>query len=367
MPTPISPIPPIFAALALACVTAAAVAQPSGIPAPAGVQITTEYGIEFVTVGDAGNAAWPGNPAIPSADYALGRGSVGYEYRIGRFEMTLAQWIPFFNAAYDRPGGERIPWTELPTAWSAVPVTPTHAGGQRWAVPAGRENELVGNISWRMAAVYCNWLHNEQRLDRAAFLTGAYDVSTFGTGTVNRNFTDQLTRSPGARFFIPTWDEWLKAAHYDPNRFSPGQGGWWRYSTSSDTAPIGGPPGVGQANYGFSSGGFTERLILLGSYPTVQSPWGLLDAAGGTGEWTEGVLSVGGVSYRQVDGSFWGTSPSRSVLDSITTMGGILPNIASSGYGFRIASVVPSPGSGLLVVLVGCVGLNHRRRERKCG
>jgi hypothetical protein len=40
-----------------------------------------------------------------------------------------------------------------------------------------------------MAAMYCNWLHNNQSTDRQAFLNGAYDVSTFGySGTV---FTDQ--------------------------------------------------------------------------------------------------------------------------------------------------------------------------------
>jgi len=69
----------------------------------------------------------------------------------------------------------------------------------------------VGDISWRVAAMYCNWLHNDKRNDRAAFLNGAYDVSTFG---------------------------YL----YDLNKVNldGSTGGWWKYSI---TQPANGPPG----------------------------------------------------------------------------------------------------------------------------
>ena len=42
--------------------------------------------------------------------------------------------------------------------------------------------------------------------------------------------------------WIPTQDEWMKAAHYDPNRYGAGQGGWWLYSHRSDVAPVPGVP-----------------------------------------------------------------------------------------------------------------------------
>src|SRR5690606_22099076 len=144
------------------------------------------------------------------------------------------QWVEFYNAAFDRPRDDWIPWLVPPTQtnWGAAPTQPNTPDGLRWRVPAGNDMRAVGNISWRGAAIYCNWLHNGQSTDRAAFLNGAYDVSTFGGGAFE--FTDQATHNPGARYWIPTWDEWLKAAHYDPDRNGPDQGGWWLYSNGTD-------------------------------------------------------------------------------------------------------------------------------------
>ncbi len=154
-------------------------------------------------------------------DPTVGRGSLAYEYRIGRYEITTSQWVEFFIAAFDRPVDDRIPWVPSPSVvnmrWGAAGTMPITPGGQRWSVPAGKEMRGASNISWRVAAIYCNWLHNGKATNREAFLTGAYGVSMFGN-TGNGTFSDQLTRSPGAIYFIPTYDEWLKAVHYDPMR-----------------------------------------------------------------------------------------------------------------------------------------------------
>src|SRR4051812_37098685 len=117
-----------------------------------------DFGIDFVTVGSPGNPAWPGN-GTPN-DHVVGRGSVGYEYRIGRYEVTTAQFVEFFNAAFDRPQSYWLPNLIPPTHWGAVATTPHTPGGLRWTVPAGNEMRPVGNIDWRMAAMYCNWLCN---------------------------------------------------------------------------------------------------------------------------------------------------------------------------------------------------------------
>lgn len=40
----------------------------------------------------------------------------------------------------------------------------------------------------------------------------------------------------GARYFIPTRDEWMKAGFYDPT-LNSNAGGWWTWATQSDTDP----------------------------------------------------------------------------------------------------------------------------------
>lgn len=336
-------------------------------PGTAAGQVDPNSGIDFVTVGAPGNPAYMGS-GIPG-DLSIGRGAVNYEFRIGRMEVTTAQWVEFFNAAYDRPASERLPHLLPPDVWGAVPTTPNTPGGQRWRVPAGNENRLVGNISWRMAAMLCNWYHNNKSTDRAAFLSGAYDVSTFGfTGPANNIFTDQAERSPGARYFIPTYDEWMKAAHYDPNRNGPNQGGWWRYSISSDTLPVYGPPGATvnglatQANALGFGGPIPPEEVLLGAYPNAVSPWGLLDVAGGTSEWTESIRTTSaGTRFRLFDGSsFLRSFTPSSSADSIAIRGGEYPDLSLFDYGFRIASVVPAPSAASIVAAL--LLANRRRR-----
>lgn len=335
-------------------------------PSGAAAAIDPLSGIDFVTIGatygGAGNAAY--QSGIPN-QRVNGRGSVACEYKIGRMEVTTAQWVEFFNAAFDRPQADWIPWVAPPGFWGAQGTTPNTTGGLRWMVPAGNENRPVGDISWRMAAIYCNWLHNGKSTDRSAFLNGAYDVSTFGFD--GNRFTDQDAHHPDAKYWVPTWDEWLKAAHFDPDKQNQdgSTGGWWQYSNTSDTAPVYGPPGTGQANAGFTSP--NPFVIPLGAYPDVQSPWGLLDVAGGTSEWTESIIdqSAGG-RFRIFDGSRWNQDAFQAgLVDGIRTQGADFPHIALFPTGFRIASAVPSPDVSALGAGLFFICAQRRRRSAR--
>ncbi|GJQ29118.1 MAG: hypothetical protein HBSAPP03_10020 [Phycisphaerae bacterium] len=324
---------------------------------PGGGEVDPLSGIEFVRITHPGNAPYQ---SIFPTDFVNGRGGVDYEYRIGKYEVTTQQWVEFFNAAYDRADAP-LPHLLPPDFWGAAGTTPNNPGRQRWMVPSGNEMRPVGDISWRMAAMYCNWLTNGKSSERAAFLSGAYDVSTFGfNGGI---FTDQLVHSPGAQYWIPTWDEWLKAAHYDPNKVNGdgSTGGWWQYSNGSDTAYVYGPPSVGQANAGFTTP--SPFAIPLGAYATT-SPWGLYDTAGGTTEWTESVRTfVTGERFRVFDGSHWGQNAFTSgIRDRVQEWGGEYPHIPTYEHGFRIASIVP-PASTCAPAGV-LLGLQCARRRR---
>lgn len=365
------------AAFALAAIAPVAGVLP-GTPDAAHAQsfIDPNSGIEFVTVGAVNNPAWTG-PGI-----ANNRGSVGYVYNIGKFEVTTSQWVEFYNAVLDRPSTDRIPHVVSPFTWGAARVAPTTPGGIRYGVIPGLDMLPVNGISWRTAAIYANWLHNDKRTDRDAFLNGAYDVSTFGPGPENIGFTDQLTHNPGARYWIPTRDEWMKAAHYDPNRVNPDGtlGGWWNSANSSDSSPAYGPVGVrartnfplgpdpngalasANAAWGTEFPGFSIFDIPLGAYENAVSPWGLFDTAGATSELTEGYLlnSIDGIPrVRYADGTAMGIqSIGRDFVGNLGAT--VAPNESLPGIGLRLATSVPTPSS-LALGLVACAVLQRRR------
>lgn len=322
-------------------------------------------GIEFVTVGSPGNPAYNG----PDPDGTVaGRGSVGYAYRIGKTEVTSAQWLEFMNAAKARP--DPIPFISEPGPWGGVRDTSYPGPGVRYRLSAGIPNAdmvPVGGISWRTAAIFTNWLNNDKSLEFSAFMNGAYDVSTFGTIDGNPyHWGDQLAHNPGARYWIPTLDEWMKAAHWSPT--NPNNGGWFTYPLGSDSPPVyGPPPGYpggspdNQANSGFTLPGGDHFYIPLMSYPNALSPWGAMDMAGSKEEWTESVWIVDDLMARFLDGSWAGTVVGT---DSVYGVSGSAPSSSSSGHGFRIAAVsIPSPAA-VSVLLTALISPRRRRSER---
>ncbi|MFM9995025.1 MAG: SUMF1/EgtB/PvdO family nonheme iron enzyme [Phycisphaerales bacterium] len=325
------------------------------------VSLAARPDIEFNTIGAPGNPGYSG-PIPPGYLNVQGRGRVDYEYRIGRYEVTTAQWMEFVNT-YSVLGGS---WTFFaePQHWGAVP-DPSYTGpGERHMLNSSLPNAAMSpvyGISWRESAMFANWLHNDKASGTWAIENGAYDTSTFTTNA-NGTFNDQLTHNPGAKYWIPTFDEHVKAAHYDPNRYGPGQGGYWEFSHRSDAPAIGGPPGVGQANTGFFLPNFGHLDIALGSYPDIQSPWGLLDTAGMAKEHTEfWWFPEGPYVERGARGSTAGGGPEP--WDRIYAADFGRPWTAYSSYGLRIAAAIPAPGP-VAVLGAGLIVFGSRPRRR---
>lgn len=314
-----------------------------------------DYGFNFVTIGDPANAPYTG---FDRDGHVTGHGSVGYEYRIARTEVTTAQYIEFLNGLIDAGVDPNLAGA------------PQFMGGGfsfgtgRWGVAPGGEMLPVAGVSWRDAAIFMNWLHNGKTNTIESFLSGAYDISTFND---TRPFTDQTTRSPGAKYWIPSLDEWMKAAHYDPHRNGPDQGGWWLFNNSSDTQPVPGLPGVGETSAGLAVPANEAFSIPLESYPETQTPWGLLDTSGGGGEWTEEWLR--GLSESRIwfgntlgETSWSPNDPFGLSLDQIWAVGADRPNFPFSLTTFRVASLVPAPGVGMAAIALVAFSSARRRR-----
>src|SRR4051812_3617109 len=159
----------------------------------------------MVPIGNPGNA--------PDTRYsATGIGSVGYIYQIGKYEVTAGQYTEFLNAvAKADPNG-------LYNTAMGDPVAPTQGANiQRsgaspnfsYSVAADWANRPVGYVSFWDAARFANWLHNGQP-------TGPQDAGTTEGGAYHDVGSQALFgRNAGALFFIPTLDEWYKAAYHD--------------------------------------------------------------------------------------------------------------------------------------------------------
>ena len=225
-----------------------------------------------------------------------------------------------------------------------------------------------------------NWLHNGKGTEAADFMSGAYDVSTFGRDPADpSSFTDQTTRSPGARYWIPSLDEWTKTAHWDPNKNGPGQGGYWEFNNSSDTQPVPGFPGVGETMADLMVDDATAFTVPLESYPGTQSPWGLLDLSGGGAEWTEEwsmpnntpeferrIWQGAGSGNTTIPGGDTNFDPILQIdrtTDRIWEIGGTRPDEPTSPFvTFRAASAIPAPGVGAPLLAVALLTATRRRK-----
>ncbi len=300
----------------------------SAVAGAARADIPPDYDFQWANIGDVNNPAYPGGPPVNGN---AGRGSVSYAYRISKLEVTTRQWADFLNMAL-RDGVDLNIKQLRPAFWGA-----SQSGGQY--VVSDPMRPVIG-LNWRAGAYYCNWLNNGKPEGWANCLNGAYDASTFGT-LADGTYTDQLVHSPGAKFWIPTLDEWLKAAHYDPNRDGLGQGGWWSYPYRSETAPVSGAPGEGQTTAGWNPPNFGELLVPLGAYTDQTSAYGLWDLSGGAREWLEEPSGArnGRFQFRMIDGAFAGELSTG--FDHVQGTDAELPQV-SSYFGLRISSSIPS-------------------------
>lgn len=332
----------------MACVALAA----TSLPTYAVAQTPPDYGLDFVTVGDAGNRGTLPSERPLAIDGDIPYGAVNYEYRITRTEISAGDWVEFCNAY-------RPYWTGS-TASTSFTGTNVRVLSDDMTFATNAPNGF-NNPSWEMAARYCNWLCNDKRPEQWAFETGAYDTSTF---TFNEDFSGnhQAAHTPGARYWIPTLDEMIKAFYYDPDRYGDGEGGYWRYPNSSNEPLITGEPppfGNGTTNAGLVRLG-TTHPIRIGDYPDVQTPWGLLDASGGFGEMTE--TTTGFLHSRYSIGSSIFTP--ADVVSSYDRLDDTIriDTVLSTG-GFRIASIVPTPNTVAVLGLLFFTPLTRRPRR----
>src|SRR5262245_29663639 len=185
--------------------------------------------IEMVPVGNAGNA--PDTQLM--TDGTTGYGSVGYNYQIGKYEVTAGQYTEFLNAVAkaDPNGLYRTEMGRIDLQGANIQRTGssphfTYSVGEVFGtVAADWPTRPVKFVIFWNAVRFANWLHNRQP-------TGPQGPGTTEGGAYH-NVGDQTLfgRNAGAKFFIPTENEWYKAAYHKNDGVT---GNYWYYPTASD-------------------------------------------------------------------------------------------------------------------------------------
>jgi formylglycine-generating enzyme required for sulfatase activity len=284
-------------------------------------------------------------PISSATNPTSGCGIVNYYYRMGTYEISNDQWDKF-------------------TASLGVPVTGNQgsegsqiAYGQSfydWGT--GATSVPTNNVSWYEAAQFVNWLNTTSGSQPAYKFTGTqgtsnYTFALWAAGDLGYNAANPY-RNTAARYFLPSDDEWVKAAYWNGAELqayankageSVTQGhdtgrGWNYYSNGFATDPYG-PWNVGSGSQ-----------ELNGTYDMMGNNW----------EWMErGDPDVAADSSRWLRGGNWGndypymTSSARFSND---------PRNERSDLGFRVASV-PEPGSLVMIAMIAVSGLLYYWRK----
>jgi sulfatase modifying factor 1 len=228
--------------------------------------------IDWVTVGNVGNAPDPAHPAY---------GAVSYAYQIAKNETTISQYAEFLNAVA-KTDTYGLYSTGMTTSYINGISRSGVSGAYEYTVNPGSGNKPITYVSWFDAARFCNWLHNGQ--GGGSTETGAYTLNGAVSGIISKNV--------GATVYIPSESEWYKAAYYDPNKGGAGVGNYWSQATQSNTL-AGNTIGVANsANYydGDYVGYPGMALTDVGAYgANSDSAYGTNDQGGNVWEWNDGV------------------------------------------------------------------------------
>ena len=224
-------------------------------------------------------------------------------------------------------------------------------------MPADFADRPVNYVSFWDAARFANWLHNGQP-------TGAQDPGTTESGAYHDVGNQALFgRNAGARFFIPTEDEWYKAAYH--GQAAGLAASYFNYPTGTNAVPgrdmTEATNSGNNANYylgGYLIGNPYYRTVA-GEFELSDSPYGTFDQGGNVSEWNETAV-VTSLSRGLRGGSFL-THLDLSDLLHASLRSSTVPANESISVGFRVASI-PEPSTLCLGSMAMITLLLWRRR-----
>ncbi|MCE2727674.1 MAG: SUMF1/EgtB/PvdO family nonheme iron enzyme [Planctomycetaceae bacterium] len=298
----------------------------------------------------------PGNTGNASSNPS-GLGAVSSVFKMATTETTNAQYVAFLNSVdpngtnpnsiYSSSMGSSINGGISFNAGAGAGSKYSVKAGAPTGAPAGTSygSMPVNFVTWFSAARFVNWLNNGAT-GTSSTESGAYTLANAVSGPI-------VARNPGAQVFLPSANEWYKAAFFNGSSYTT-------YATNSNSVPTAQVTNFSLAN----SGNFSDVTTLpvnAESYVNSASAYGMYDMFGNVGEMTDSAgagnnfVSVGG-GYAAIP-SAWAATAAQNFR---------LSTAANVSNGFRVAAV-PEPGTIALagVGIGGLAGLDWMKRRKK--
>lgn len=216
---------------------------------------------------------------VPGGGFAdvNGLGSVNYDYYIGKYTITNCEYAEFLNAAASDLFDITQPWriynifdVRMQTSQlGGIIQVKINDNKVYYTTKPNMANKPVNFITWFMAARYCNWLHNGKPVSTIPGIivgteTGAYELNGLYFGKF------AVTKNNNAKYYLPTVDEWYKAAFHKGSGTSSFDS-YWLYATQSNDSPAGifaNSVGNGPVSSSYSCSGISVTPTSTNVIPT---------------------------------------------------------------------------------------------------
>ena len=186
--------------------------------------------------------------APPSPKSCLTVGAVSYKYGIGEFDTTVSQYVTFLNTVDPRGRNTlQLYFDDMsPTNWpkyGSISYSSSAAPGQHYSVAYPEwADKPFGFANFTVAARFANSLTNGKVLSKTSSSSNGFNYVTYTVRLSPKTATGmysianpQTTRTKSTGFVIPSNNEWVKAAYYDPK--GGGTDSYWAYPTGPFNQP----------------------------------------------------------------------------------------------------------------------------------
>ena len=178
-------------------------------------------------------------------------GQVSERYFIGKYPVTVCEYVKFLNFVDPNGTNPNDIYTPLVMnntnriEYMIIDFSPTAINGTKYSPKLNMDKKPMYNLNILQMMQYCNWLHNGMIQSAVSDSTydanhniGIYNVApairpTKLTSLSNNIIIERPEVVNG--YYIPTEDQWYKAAYYKRGSTNAG---YWKYATQSDDPPI---------------------------------------------------------------------------------------------------------------------------------